>query len=109
MSDFGKISNQFGGGIGEGIIEKEKNWLQCIGKGYVWVMDGCENAEMQDWLREQGEWVVGTNKAMSDMENDRKKGQDLFKKAGFNQPTSITFEGESAFDEAIDFIKEHTS
>lgn len=90
--------------VGEGIIEKEKEWHRCLGQGYIWVMDGCENCDMQDWLREQGEYVVGTNSVLSEMENDRQKGQDWFKKAGFNQPFSKNFKD---IDECISFLQEN--
>lgn len=92
--------------IGDGIVTKEKDWFRCIGKGYIWVIDGCEHADMQDWLREQGEYVVGTNKALSEMEDNRQKGQAWFKKAGFKQPESVNFQGKTAFDDAMKFISE---
>ena len=94
--------------IGDGIVPKEDNWHDCIGKGYIWVVDGCEHASLQDWLREQGEQVVGTNQTMSEDENDRDKGQELFKKAGFKQPESVSFEGDTAFDDAIEYIQSKT-
>ena len=40
--------------IGDGIVTKEKDWHRCLGKNYVWVVDGCETADLQEWLREQG-------------------------------------------------------
>ena len=88
--------------IGEGIVEKDDNWHNYLGKGWIFVVDGCENADMQDWLRENGELVVGTNKVMAEYENDRQKGQELFKKAGFNQPDSKNF---TDFDEATGYVK----
>ena len=65
--------------IGEGIVEKTKDWHQCIGQGYYWLIDGCERADLSDWLRAQGEKVVGTNVEMAEYENDRQKRI-------FNQP-----------------------
>lgn len=91
--------------IGEGIIKKAGNWNEYLGKGYIWLVDGCENAQLQDWLREHGEFVCGTNKEMSDMENDRQKGQEWFKELGFKQPDSKNF---TDFEDAIDFIKENS-
>lgn len=91
--------------IGDGIVTKEKDWHRCIGKGYVWVIDGCENADLQDWLREEGEYVVGTNATLSDMENDRQKGQDWFKKAGFRQPFSKNF---TSIDDCMKFVEENS-
>lgn len=90
--------------IGDGIVEKEKDWHNCIGKGFIWVIDGCTLADLQDWLRAQGEWVVGTNKVMSEYENNRQKGQALFKKAGFYQPFSKNF---TNIEECIAFVKEN--
>lgn len=90
--------------IGEGIVEKVKNWWEYMGQGYIWVIDGCEQAELQDYLREKGEYVVGTNKVMSELEEDRQKGQAWFKKAGFNQPFSKNFR---SFDDALSFINEN--
>lgn len=91
--------------IGNGIVEKAENWHDYLGQDYIFVIDGCENASLQDWLRKKGEWVVGTNEAMSEYEDDRQLGQELFKKAGFNQPESHNF---TDFDEAIDFIRENS-
>lgn len=91
--------------IGEGIVEKTKNWWECLGQDYIWAIDGCETAEMQDWLREMGEYVVGTNKEMAELEEDRQKGQAWFKDAGFNQPESKNFKD---IDEAIAFVQENT-
>ncbi len=90
--------------IGQGIVTRDDDWYRCIGQGYIWVVDGCEHADMQDWLREQGEYVVGTNSALAEMENDRQKGQDWFKKAGFAQPESKNF---TNVDDCIAFIKEN--
>lgn len=91
--------------IGKGIVPIESNWHQCLGKKYIWVVDGCENADLQDWLRGQGEFVVGTNTKLSEMENDRQKGQDWFKKAGFEQPYSKNF---TDIDECIKFVEDNT-
>lgn len=91
--------------IGDGIVTKEKNWHQCIGQEYIFVIDGCENADLQDWLREIGEFVVGTNKIMAEYENNRQLGQKLFKEAGFQQPMSKNF---TNIDEAIKFVKENS-
>lgn len=91
--------------IGDGIIEKAENWHEYLGKGWIFVVDGCENAKLQDWLREQGEYVVGTNAVMSDLENDRQKGQALFRKAGFKQPISKNFK---SIDDAIVFVAGQT-
>lgn len=87
---------------GDNIVPKATNWHDYLNKGYTWVIDGCENAELQDWLRDNGEIVVGTNKALAEMEEDRQKGQAWFKETGFNQPESQNF---TDFDEAIEYVQ----
>lgn len=91
--------------IGDGIVEKVDDFHQHLGKGYIFVVDGCEHAKLQDWLREQGEYVVGTNEVLSELEENRQKGQELFKKAGFKQPMSKNFK---SIDDALDFVKENS-
>lgn len=91
--------------IGEGIVPKYDDWHSYIGKGWIWCVDGCEHASLQDWLREQGEYVVGTNQVMSEYENDRQKGQELFKKAGFKQPDSQNF---TDIDEALSYVQDNS-
>ena len=90
--------------IGDGIVEKEQDWHRCIGQGYIWLIDGTGKYDLSEWLIEQGEYVVGPNKIMSDLENDRQLGQKLFKKAGFNQPFSRNF---TDIDECIEFVKDN--
>ena len=90
--------------IGDGIVTKDDKWHNYIGKGYIWIIDGCEQADLQDWLRDQGEYVVGTNKIMADYENNRQKGQELFKKAGFYQPFSKNF---TNIEECLQFVEKH--
>ena len=50
--------------IGEGIVPKLKDWewLDCLGKGYIWCLDGCDDGHFQDWLRDKGEFVFGGSK-----------------------------------------------
>lgn len=90
--------------IGEGIVSKAENWHEYVGKDYIWCVDGCENAKLQDWLREQGELVVGTNEAVSKYEEDRQVGQKWFKELGFKQPKSWNF---TDFDDAIDHVQNY--
>jgi len=90
--------------IGDGIVDKTSEWYRCIGKGYVWVFDGCENGDLQDWLRSKGEIVFGGNKIADDLENERQLNQKWFKEAGFYQPFSTNFK---SIDDAISFIEEH--
>ena len=90
--------------IGDGIVEKVENWHEHVGRGYTWIIDGCENAKLQDWMREQGEYVVGTNEAMTEYEESRQKGQEWFKELGFSQPESWNF---TDFDEALKHVQDY--
>lgn len=90
--------------IGDGIVPKAHNWHECFGKGYVWIVDGCENASLQDWLRANGESVVGTTEGASEYENDRQKGQQLFKEIGFAQPDSENF---TDFESAKEYVENY--
>lgn len=90
--------------IGKGIVRKADNWHDCLGKGYIWVVDSCSTAKWQDWLREKGEYVVGSNVEMAECEDNRQKGQEWFKEAGFYQPFSDNF---TDIEDARDFIEEN--
>lgn len=90
--------------IGDGLVEKIEDWHDCMGQGYIFVFDGCSDGRLQDWLREQGEWVFGGSEKGDELENDRQKGQALFKKAGFPQPPSENF---TDFDAAVAYVKAH--
>lgn len=92
--------------IGDGIVPKAENWHEYLNQEYIFVIDGCENASLQDWLRKHGESVVGTNVEMSKYENDRQLGQKLFKEAGFEQSESHNFKD---LEEAISFVKENNT
>jgi phosphoribosylamine-glycine ligase len=88
--------------IGDGIIEKTDKWWELMGQNYLWVFDGCNFGNLQDWLREKGELVFGGSEDGDKLENDRQLGQKLFKAAGFYQPESKNFKDIS---EALDFVK----
>lgn len=90
--------------IGDGIVEKAMDWYSYLGQDYIWVVDSCSTAKLQDWLRENGEFVVGTNEAVTEYEEDRQKGQEWFKSLGFKQPESWNF---TDFDAAIEHVQEH--
>jgi phosphoribosylamine-glycine ligase len=90
--------------IGQGIVETMEDWHEYLGQDYIWVIDGTETAKLQDWLRGVGESVVGTNEIMSELEENRQKGQAWFRRAGFNQPESKNF---TNIDEATQFVKEN--
>ena len=91
--------------IGDGIVEKTTEWWRYIGRDYIWVFDGCAHGDLQDWLREQGESVVGGTKASDELENDRQLGQRWFKDAGFDQPHSRNF---TDIDSVLEFVREHS-
>ena len=90
--------------IGDGLVEKVTDWHQCIGKGYVWLFDGCSRGNLQDWLRSRGEKVFGGSELGDKLENDRQAGQRWFRKAGFNQPESFNFKD---INSALEFIKKN--
>jgi phosphoribosylamine--glycine ligase len=90
--------------IAEGILEHVTDWHRYMGKGYIWVFDSCSFGDLQDWLREKGESVIGGCKKGDELENDRQLGQKWFKDSGFDQVESHNF---SDFDEAIEFVKKH--
>jgi len=91
--------------IAEGIVPHIKDWYRYIGKGWIWVFDGCAHGDLQDWLREMGEDVVGGTAETDELENNRQLGQDWFKKAGFDQVESHNF---TDLDEALAFVEENS-
>lgn len=90
--------------IGDGLVTKCKTWWRHIGQNNIWVFDGCERGDLQDWLREKGEAVFGGSKEADRLENDRQLGQKLFRAAGFYQPESKNFK---SIDEALKFVTEN--
>lgn len=91
--------------IADGIVPQVKEWWRAVGEEYVWVFDTCSFGNLQDWLREQGESVVGGCEQADGLENDRQLGQTWFKEAGFDQPHSQNFKD---IDSALAFIEEHS-
>jgi phosphoribosylamine--glycine ligase len=98
------ITNHDCSRIAEGIIPHIKDWYRYMGKGYIFVFDGCSHGDWQDWLREMGEHVVGGSAMGDDLENDRQAGQKWFREAGFDQPWSQNF---TDADEVLAFVEEH--
>ncbi len=88
--------------IGDGLVEKTDDWHEYMDQGCIFVFDGCSKGRLQDWLRAKGEYVFGGSEKGDELENDRQKGQALFKKAGFFQPPSKNF---TDLDAAIAFVK----
>jgi len=89
--------------VGNGMIQKEKQWYRYLSKGYIWVFDGCDHGDMQDWLREKGEAVCGGTQEGDDLENERQMNQEWFQEAGFYQPFSQNFKD---IDECIAFAED---
>lgn len=89
--------------IGDGLVHKIDDWFEYLDKGYIWIVDGCESAKLQDWLRSRGEDVVGSNVALAEYEDDRQKGQAWFRKLGFKQPLSKNFKD---FEDAIEYVRQ---
>lgn len=90
--------------VAEGIIPHIKDWYRYLGTDYIWVFDGCTHGDLQDWLREMGEYVVGGSAEGDELENDRQAGQKWFKKAGFDQVESHNF---TDLDEVLAFVEGH--
>lgn len=90
--------------IGEGILKSDERWWNYLGKDYIFLVDGCEDGNFQDWLRSKGESVFGGSEMGDKLENDRQLGQKLFKSAGFYQPESRNFKD---IDSALKFVLEN--
>ncbi len=77
--------------IGDGIVDRTDDWHEYLNKGYVWVFDSTSFGGLQDWLRGEGEAVVGGTKQGDELENERQLNQRWFKSAGFKQVESRNF------------------
>ena len=91
--------------IADGILKHITDWYRYIGKGWIWVFDSCSFGDLQDWLREKGEFVFGGCAEGDKLENDRQAGQDWFAEAGFREVDSENFKD---FESASEFIKGKT-
>jgi phosphoribosylamine-glycine ligase len=91
--------------IADGLLEHVKEWYRYIGKGYIWVFDSCSFGDLQDWLRERGEFVFGGCSEGDRLENDRQAGQDWFSEAGFDMVESLNFKD---FESASEFVAANT-
>lgn len=90
--------------IGDGLVEKEDNWLRRLGQGYIWIVDGCTYGDRQDWLREKGEAVFGSSAKAAKLEEDRQIGQAFFRRLGLKQPESHNFK---RIEDALKFVLEN--
>lgn len=88
--------------IADGILTHIADWYSYMGKGFVWVFDSCSFGDLQDWMREKGEFVFGGCAEGDELENDRQAGQDWFSESGFDMVESHNFKD---FDEASEFVK----
>jgi len=87
--------------IGEGMIKKDNLWFNYLGQGYTFIIDGCENSQLQEYLRSKGEFVFGNGgKKSADIEDNRQLGQKIC----FPQPESKNF---TSIDDALKFVQEH--
>ncbi len=71
----------------DGLVEKTNNWkkeLKWVGKDGLIIFDYVGFGKDQDMLRKQGYKVFGGCEAGDMLENDRKYGQEIFRKAGMN-------------------------
>lgn len=91
--------------IGEGIVPHVNDWFNYLGKDYVWCFDSCSFGAWQDWMRMQGEHVVGGCEQGDILENDRQMNQRWFKQLGFDQAHSQNFR---SIDEALAFVEENS-
>jgi phosphoribosylamine-glycine ligase len=89
----------------EGMLPKTDNWWEFIGRGYVWVFDSCSFGNLQNWLRSQGEHVVGGSEGGDELENDRDLAQRWFKSLEYDQPFSKDFHDA---DELYGFVEQHS-
>lgn len=89
----------------EGMIEKEDNFVQFLGKKNIFIIDDADSGPLCDELRARGELVLGGSKESDRLEGDRLYGQEQMKKAGISTVKSTNFKGEKAFESAIEFIK----
>ena len=90
----------------EGIIEKDKDFIQYMGQGNIFVTDDADMGEIAESLRAKKELVFGGSVQSDKWENERQTGQDIMKKAGIFTVPSSNFKGHGAFDKAIEFIKQ---
>lgn len=91
--------------IADDIVPKLKEWWRAVGEGYTWVFDSCSFGDLQDWLRDNGESVVGSCTEADQLENDRQLGQKWFKQAGFDQPISKNF---TDIEAVTEFVRERS-
>lgn len=97
--------------IGDGLITKDGAWWKYLDGSWTFLVDGCERGTMQDALRDghiSGGYkdsepipVFGGSEKGDVLENDRQRGQAIFKRAGFRQPESVNF---TSIDDAITFV-----
>ena len=90
----------------DGILDKDKDYVQYMGEGNIFVTDDADMGEIAESLRAKKELVFGGSVQSDKWENERQTGQDIMKKAGIATVPSTNFKGHGAFDKAITFIKQ---
>ncbi|PHQ79948.1 MAG: phosphoribosylamine--glycine ligase [Coxiella sp. (in: Bacteria)] len=99
------IDNKEEDDIGDGLINKTKDWKQNIDWADVIIFDDVlGQGKVAHELRQQGKAVVGGTEYTDRLEDDRNFGQDEIEKHGIEV---IPYEQFSDFDEAIRYVKEH--
>lgn len=92
--------------VGNGIVNKiEWDELWKNRKEYqdwLWIWDGNFSPELNEQLRKEGFSVFGGSQLQYDMENDRKFGMDIVKKAGLE---TLPYEEFSSPEEGIEYLE----
>lgn len=89
--------------IGDGFVDKVKNWREHLDWADVIVFDDVlGQGKVAHDLRQDGHFVVGGSEYTDKLEDDRSFGQDEMKRHGIN---IIPYEEFNNFDEAIAFVK----
>lgn len=91
----------------ENILPRYSDYVQFMGQDNIFITDDASMGLEADHLRASGELVFGGSAASDSLENDRGRGQQAMKQCGIPTVYSINFAGESAFDKATEFIREH--
>ena len=89
--------------IGQGLVPRVYNWRLYMNWADIIVLsdNAYENRDLEKYFK-QGYPILGANDLMSDLELNRKFGQDILQKAGLDIIPSVTFK---EYNEAIDYVK----
>ena len=89
--------------IGQGLVPRVYNWRLYMDWADIIVLsdNAYENRDLEKYFK-QGYPILGANDLMSDLELNRKFGQDILEKAGLDIIPSMTFKD---YNSAIDHVK----